>query len=435
MNPYNTEVYDILRRMKCTLFFGEIIINVRKSYIHQRITRVIFAILVLMVSAQDVFALQLCKGERQVWDNCIGEIRFPSGDRYLGGFQSGRFYGIGIYEKQGGGGYIGEWRDNVPHGVGRSSNAYGNGIIEGKWANGRVIDKELVNISSITVEIEFLYNSALSKNKIENAIALDSQVGPVNTIKENFRDQPASTPLRVSEERERTEISLPKSNSPRLALLIGNANYKMSPLRNPTNDVRALHKALEQVEFTVMSYENLDFKSMRRVIREFGEKITEKHVALFYFSGHGIQVDGKNYLIPVDIDIKYEDEVASSAVEVGFMLSKLEAADNVLNMVILDACRDSPLTRRSRSVSKGLSNVSAASGTLIAFSTAPGRVAFDGDGANSPYTKHLVNAISQKGLLLEQVFKSVRADVMKETKGQQVPWENSSIVGDFYFSR
>jgi uncharacterized caspase-like protein len=194
-----------------------------------------------------------------------------------------------------------------------------------------------------------------------------------------------------------------------------------------------MHKALENVGFTSQIHENLDFGSMRRVIREFRERITNEHVALFYFSGHGVQVDGKNYLIPVDIDIKYEDEVASSAVELGFLLTKLELANNPLNMVILDACRDSPLPRRSRSTTKGLTNVGAASGTLIAFSTSPGKVALDGDGVNSPYTKYLVNAISQRGLLLEQVFKSVRADVMRETKGLQVPWENSSIIGDFYF--
>ena len=220
---------------------------------------------------------------------------------------------------------------------------------------------------------------------------------------------------------------------PRIALLIGNARYQTSPLANPVNDVRGMATALRKVGFTVIKHENLNFRQMREAIRDFGEKLSKDHVGLFYYSGHGVQVDGRNYLIPVNSDIKYEDEVASSALDAEMVLAKLESAKNKLNIVVLDACRDSPLGRRTRTSTKGLSNMNAASGTMIAFSTAPGQVALDGKGSNSPYTKYLISAIQKEGLLLEQVFKEVRGNVMKDTNGTQVPWENSSILGDFYF--
>ena len=238
---------------------------------------------------------------------------------------------------------------------------------------------------------------------------------PLNT---NQQDQPA--------------VSQPESLT-RLALLIGNANYQTSPLANPVNDVRGMAAALRKAGFTVIKHENLNFRQMREAIRDFGEKLSKDHVGLFYYSGHGVQVDGRNYLIPVNSDIKYEDEVASSALDAEMVLAKLESAKNKLNIVVLDACRDSPLGRRTRTSTKGLSNMNAASGTMIAFSTAPGQVALDGKGSNSPYTKYLISAIQKEGLLLEQVFKEVRGNVMKDTNGTQVPWENSSILGDFYF--
>lgn len=403
------------------------------DYASEALRCLLYAVVFTAVSIQNALALQICSGDRQSWDNCVGEVRFPSGDRYLGRFKSGKFHGIGIYEKKGGGSYIGEWQGNTPHGVGRSSSADGGEPVEGRWVNGRVVNKEVVNIPAILAEIEFFHRSALAKKRDSDELAIGNRIDATNRATENVSDQRIHLPTSIKESQATTQTSTINSNSPRLALLIGNANYKVSPLRNPTNDVREMHKVLERVGFTVYIYENIDLGSMRKVIREFGERITKEHIGLFYFSGHGIQVDGKNYLLPVDIDIRHEDEVASSAVEVGFLLSKLEAANNTLNMVILDACRDSPLPRRSRSGARGLNNISAASGTLIAFSTSPGRVAFDGEGVNSPYTKYLVNAISQQGLLLEQVFKSVRANVIRETRGQQVPWENSSIVGDFYF--
>jgi len=153
-----------------------------------------------------------------------------------------------------------------------------------------------------------------------------------------------------------------------------------------------------------------------------------------FYAGYGVQVKGKNYLIPVRENIKQSFEVPSGAIDADLVLATMENAKNNLNIMILDACR-TPFLGEARSLSRGLATLDAAKGTLIAYSTAPGKEALDGHGNNSPYTKHLVRALQQKGLPIEQVFKQVRIAVVEETKGNQVPWENSSIMGDFYFRK
>ena len=221
----------------------------------------------------------------------------------------------------------------------------------------------------------------------------------------------------------------------RLALIIGNASYNtISPLENPINDVRLMSNALKSSGFDVIKYENLDLRQMQNAVRDFGSKLGKNDVGLFYFAGHGVQVKGKNYLIPVRENIKKSFEVPSSALDADLVLATMENAKNNLNIMILDACR-SPFPGEARSLNRGLATLDAAKGTLIAYATAPGKEALDGQGNNSPYTKHLVRALGQRGLSIEQVFKQVRIAVVEETKGNQVPWENSSIMGDFYFRK
>jgi uncharacterized caspase-like protein len=225
------------------------------------------------------------------------------------------------------------------------------------------------------------------------------------------------------------------SNGRRIALVIGNASYSSVPtLVNSTNDARAVTKALQESGFEVMKYENVDHRQMLDVVRLFGEKLGKNDVGLFYFAGHGVQVKGKNYLIPVKENIKKSFEVPSGSLDADLVLATMENAKNSLNIMILDACR-SPFPGEGRSLSTGLATLDAAKGTLIAYATAPGKEAQDGQGANSPDTKNLVKALQQKGLSIEQVFKQVRIAVVEETKGAQVPWENSSIMGEFYFKR
>jgi uncharacterized caspase-like protein len=219
----------------------------------------------------------------------------------------------------------------------------------------------------------------------------------------------------------------------RVALVIGNSAYKSSPLRNPVRDARAISRALAETGFKVTVLENASETGMRRAIRAFGDELAAGGVGLFYYAGHGMQVRGRNYLIPVNADIEREDEVEDQAVDANLVLTKMDSAKNSLNLMILDACRNNPFARAFRSAAQGLAQMDAPSGTLVAFATAPGSVASDGDGENGLYTKHLLANMTRAGLPIEQLFKEVRIGVGRETSDRQVPWESSSLKGNFFF--
>lgn len=219
----------------------------------------------------------------------------------------------------------------------------------------------------------------------------------------------------------------------RMALVIGNGSYPSAPLKNPVNDARAMARTLKELGFEVTLRENVGQRDMAAVVRQFGSSISPGSAALFYFAGHGMQVKGRNYLVPVDADIQLEDEVPYSTIDVSLVLDKMEVGKSAVNIVILDACRNNPFSRRFRSSATGLAQMDAPIGTLIAFATAPGSVAQDGTGANGVYTKHLLESIATPGLPVEQMFKRVRIGVAKDTHDTQVPWESSSMKGDFVF--
>lgn len=218
------------------------------------------------------------------------------------------------------------------------------------------------------------------------------------------------------------------------ALVIGNSSYLASPLKNPANDARIMSKTLRDLGFSVDERTNLGQDEMKQAIESFGKTIKQGGVGLFYYAGHGMQVNGRNYLIPVDADIQGEAEVDIKAVDAGAVLAKMDMAQNSMNIVILDACRNNPFSRSFRAANQGLASMNAPSGTLIAYATAPGSVASDGTGQNGLYTQEVVKAIKKPGLKIEDAFKQVRSGVQGKTQGKQVPWESSSLVGDFYFS-
>ena len=223
-------------------------------------------------------------------------------------------------------------------------------------------------------------------------------------------------------------------NEQRLALVIGNSDYKSSPLANPVNDARAMAIQLTALGFTVIKKENASLADMMNSVREFGQQLTNGGVGLFYYAGHGIQSKGQNFLVPVDSDIRNEDELSTRAYNANEVLAKMETAANRINMVILDACRDNPFARSFRSGARGLAGMDMApTGTLVAYATSPGSTASDGVGANGLYTAQLLRAMAEPGIKLEEVFKRVRIDVMEVSNGKQVPWEMSSMRGDFYF--
>ena len=223
----------------------------------------------------------------------------------------------------------------------------------------------------------------------------------------------------------------------RIALVIGNSEYSSGPLPNPANDAKLVGEALTSLGFDVIARRNADQTTMKRAIQEFGsrlEKAGPNAVGLFYYAGHGMQLSGRNYLIPTTAHIEREGDVEIEAVSADWVIEQMRYARNRLNIVILDACRNNPFTRSMRSVDHGLATMDAPAGILIAYSTAPGAVAADGTGRNSPYTEALTQAIRGMHEPVEQVFKHVRVGVMNVTAGKQVPWESSSLTGDFYFA-
>lgn len=219
----------------------------------------------------------------------------------------------------------------------------------------------------------------------------------------------------------------------RVALVIGNGAYAEGALKNPINDARAMAATLRELDFEVSVLENGDRAAMQRAVVEFGRKLREDTVGLFYFAGHGMQVRGSNYLIPVNSSIDSEEEVEVEAVDVNYVMSRMALAKSRFNIVILDACRNNPFQRSFRSANNGLAAISAPTGTLIAYATAPGSVASDGEAANGIYTSELVSAIRRPGLSMEEAFKQARSRVIQRSQGKQTPWESSSVVGEFSF--
>jgi len=221
----------------------------------------------------------------------------------------------------------------------------------------------------------------------------------------------------------------------RLALVIGNSRYAESPLVNPVNDARAMTEVLTGLGFNVTSIYDASLQQMNDAARVFGDRLRSGGVGLFFYAGHGMQIRGKNFLIPVGADIRREDEVQYKSFDANQLLDKMESAKNPINIVILDACRNNPFARSFRSAATGLAQMEAPVGTYIAFSTAPGRVASDGEGSNGLFTQHLLTSLKAPGRKVEDVFKQVRVGVMQDSGGQQIPWDSSSLTGDFYFLR
>jgi hypothetical protein len=231
----------------------------------------------------------------------------------------------------------------------------------------------------------------------------------------------------------------------RVALVIGNGAYvNANALPNPANDARAFATTLRQIGFDVSEGTDLDRAGMERLMRDFLQKASAARIALMFYAGHGMQVDGKNYLVPIDAKLAVPTDLAFETVEVDKVLDALNDPSRA-NIIILDACRDNPLARsfasrlgpaRSTAVGAGLAAYSTVgSGTLIAYATAPGQVALDGKGSNSPFTAALIKHIRTPGLEMQQMLTRVRVDVATTTQYKQVPWVNSSLFGEVVLAR
>lgn len=226
----------------------------------------------------------------------------------------------------------------------------------------------------------------------------------------------------------------------RIALIIGNSSYQNTPeLKNPKNDATDMAASLRRLGFEVFEGHDLDKRSMERMIRQFGVKLSGADLALFFYAGHGVAIGGQNYLVPVDARLSSEGDADFEGLPLTLVLKQMEREAKT-SIVLLDACRDNPLARnlartmgtRSSQVSQGLAEVRTGVGTLIGFSTQPGNVAVDGGGRNSPYAGALLRHIEVPGTDVSGVLIAVRNDVLKATDGRQVPWEHTSLTGQVY---
>lgn len=233
------------------------------------------------------------------------------------------------------------------------------------------------------------------------------------------------------------------ANERRIALVIGNSNYtSMGVLNNAVNDAQDMAQVLRSLGFDVISGVNLNKRQMNEKVSLFDKKLSqgnkEETIGLFYYAGHGLEVEGDNYLVPIDAYMEYQEDAKFEGTPLNRITSRMKYSKNRMNIVILDACRDNPLPKRDRALTNGgwgaISEV--ASGMFIAYGTSPGRKAADGssNGRNGLFTKHLLTNIKTKGKTLEQVFKATRVGVLNDSNGKQVTWQNNATTGDFYFA-
>jgi hypothetical protein len=226
----------------------------------------------------------------------------------------------------------------------------------------------------------------------------------------------------------------------RVALVIGQSAYRaVVPLPNPANDAKAMVQLLGEAGFEVVTAADLSQTDLRRTVGEFAARIAAKGpdtTALVFYAGHGIQVDGENYLVPVDVDPKRETDIPLQAVRLNDLLNTLTSVPSKMRILLLDACRNNPFPEINKTAGHGFAIVDAkvgAPGIFLSYSTSPGAEAEDGSGANSPYTAALLTAARQPGLPIEEAFKRVRVSVNKATEGRQTPWESSSLTDEFRF--
>ena len=227
----------------------------------------------------------------------------------------------------------------------------------------------------------------------------------------------------------------------RLALVIGQSAYRSVPaLPNPANDAKAVARLLTDSGFEVSQGSDLSQSEMREKVSEFARKVAAKGadtVALVFYAGHGLQIDGENFLLPIDVDPKREADIPIQAVRLNDVLNTLNSVPSRMRILLLDACRNNPFPDINRTAGGGLAIVDAkigAPGTYLSFSTSPGAVAEDGAGADSPYTTALLTVAKEANIPIEETFKRVRLSVNKATDGRQTPWDSSSLTEDFRFS-
>ncbi len=267
-----------------------------------------------------------------------------------------------------------------------------------------------------------IYNNNISKHRFEIIKTGDIAGRPIFSFREIITAPQA--------------VFSPRKEK-RLGLIVGCANYTYAtPLGNPNNDANAIANSLQELGFEVIKIIDPTQKDLKVAIDDFGEKLKDYHVGLYFFAGHGVQIKGLNYVIPIDANLKSERMVEYDCVDANRVLSHMEESKCSVNIVILDACRDNPFERSwSRGTGqRGLATMNAPTGSLIGYATSPGKTASDGVGANGLYTESLLSHISEKGTSITSMFQKVRLEVISKSKDEQLPWESTSLTADFFFN-
>lgn len=428
------------------------------------------------------------KGER----NGEGIYYYSKGAKYVGNQTNGKRHGWGTYHYPSGSKYVGEWNQEVKEGNG-SMYSKGKLVARGIWKDGKLIQTENPSkptdttppmITILTPEVTALRNGGIKVVVRDRVIQIEgiasdrsgiarvrtngsiSELSDINDTKKRFTgkivlaegqnhfwvEAEDNDGNKIKEEYQidykptavegitMAKDPVPAISETKTALVIGNAQYSsVAALRNPENDAIAMANRLQELDFEVELKTNISEEEMIIAIRDYGTRLKENGgVGLFYYAGHGLQVNGQNYLVPIDADIRRTSDIELEAVDLKRVLNEIDFADNRLNIVILDACRDNPYgtaeVRGMKNIKDGLSTTKAPSGTLIAYSTAPDKAASDGSGENGLYTEMLLRVLENPtGMKIEDIFKQVRIYVEEESEGVQTPWENSSLKGDFYF--
>lgn len=371
--------------------------------------------------------------------NGKGRFVYKNGDKYIGEFENSVPHGRGAYYGKNGSVYKGPFINGKRQGYGTFIWATGEQYI-GEYKNNVRHGEGIYTFNDGTEQKGVWKDGTFVQTVVEKKTAI---VAADNTDKSDPNKAPFGTASRSStyDGKYFKALSNIDPDIVRTALVIGNAQYTQSPLKNPANDALAIAEELQRSGFDAYLYTDLDQKTMKKAIREFGQTLKERGgVGLFFYAGHGLQSDGRNFLVPVNAEIHKAQDIEFESVDLGRVLSELEYAENNMNIIILDACRDNPYKEefaKSKHASyNGLASIgSAPYNSFIAFSTAPGSVALDGTGSNGLYTQELLKAMREQGPGLEDVFKKVRKNVRKASIGQQIPWESSSVEDDFHFKR
>ena len=368
--------------------------------------------------------------------NGQGAITFANGDKYFGEFKGGQRNGQGTFTYANGKKYVGEFKDGEPNGEGIEFSYTGSVSRQGVWSNGNLVQSLLLDAQ------RFLFNASVMAS-VSQAPTTDSGKAERDLLwaeLEKSRKKQQELEDRFKSAMSQTS-AVSMMSERRVALVVGNAGYKNTPLANPINDAMDMSTTLKELGFQVTTLQDANLRKLREATRLFESSVASADVALIFYAGHAVEAKGRNFVIPVDADVAREYELEDQAYDAQQWLAMLGNTNgrntHRVNIVILDACRDNPISRQWRTTSSGLGRMDAPSGTLLVYSTSPGKVASDGPKGqrNSPFTKSLLRSMQMQNLPVEQVLKEVRRQVLADTNGEQVPWENSSLIGDFVFKR